>query len=216
MTALRSATERIRSCFPQVSTSTPTAVNSCADLSQRSRLRLADNRRATWTRSEVGSALHSWRIRGCNASYAGTSTSEVPSSAVATAAMPDRYPWAHDRTGIRSETSELDRRPITTVHRIMPGPDGTSSANAGALNNVHAAANVTSNESRSFMVALSECGAASTPLTDFHQDDTQRRWQIWRARALKGCCSWWPRGLRVEVTGRPPAVLRNVRSRAAR
>lgn len=73
------------------------------DLAQRSWVRSADRRRATWIESEVGSALHNLRIRGRRASYAGTSTSEVPTSAVATAEVPlgprqNRHAVCHFRT----------------------------------------------------------------------------------------------------------------------
>jgi hypothetical protein len=45
---------------------------------------------------------------------------------------------------------------MTAVQRIIPGPEGTSSADAGVLDSVQAAANVTSNKGRDFMFALSE------------------------------------------------------------
>jgi hypothetical protein len=45
---------------------------------------------------------------------------------------------------------------MTAVQRIMPGPEGTSSADAGMLDSVQAAANATSDKERGFMFALSE------------------------------------------------------------
>jgi hypothetical protein len=53
---------------------------------------------------------------------------------------------------MRSDTSGLDRRLTTTVHRIIPGPDGTSSADAGVLASAQAA-DVSKIEAVSFMFA---------------------------------------------------------------
>ncbi len=94
---------------------------------------------------------------------------------------------------MRSATSGLDRRPTATVHRIIPGPDCTSSANAGAVANVHAA-DVNKIEVMSFMFAPTNRVAVSTPLTTWQKDVTLPIRQVRRARPQLHRCSWQPQG----------------------
>jgi hypothetical protein len=66
---------------------------------------------------------------------------------------------------MRSATAGLERRLSTTVHLIIPGPDGTSSAKAGELDSMHAAANVNAEGGRIFMIMPAVRAVASTVLT---------------------------------------------------